>query len=40
MPGQGTRSHMLQLRICMVQLNKSHMQQLRPDVAKEIFFFF
>ena len=31
-PGQGTRSHMLQLRICMLRLKIPH--ALRPGVAK------
>ena len=39
-PGQGTRSHMLQLRECMPQLIKKeekkrfHVLQLRPGAAK------
>ena len=36
-PGQGTRSHMLQLRDCMPQLKKSQVPQLRPSTAQEIF---
>ena len=40
-PGQGTRSHKLQLRVHMLQLKiphaatkRSHMPQLRPGTAK------
>ena len=40
-PGQGTRSHMPQLRVCMLQLKtphaaskRSHVPQLRHDTAK------
>ena len=35
-PGQGTRSHMLQLRVHMLQLKKKkfHMLQLRSSAAK------
>ena len=33
-PGQGIRSHMAQLRVCMQQLKRSHVLQLRPSVAK------
>ena len=42
-PGQGTRSHMLQLRVCRLQLKdpachskdqRFHVLQLRPGAAK------
>ena len=33
-PGQGTRSHMMQLRVCMLQLEEARMQQQRPNAAK------
>ena len=33
-PGQGTRSHMPQLRVHMPQLKRSHVPQLRPGTAK------
>ena len=33
-PGQGTRSHMPQLRVCLLQL-KPHMLQLRPGTTKK-----
>ena len=34
-PGQGTRSHMPQLRVCIPQL-RVHVSQLRPSSAKQI----
>ena len=36
-PGQGTRSHMPQLRVCMLQLKTSCMPQLRPGATKYSF---
>ena len=33
-PSQGTRSHMPQLRICIPQLKRSQVLQLRPTAAK------
>ena len=34
-PGQGIRSHLLQLGVCMTQLKKrSHIPQVRPGAAK------
>ena len=33
-PGQGTRSQMLQLGVCMLATKRSHMLQLRPGTAK------
>ncbi|TEA23326.1 hypothetical protein DBR06_SOUSAS10410006, partial [Sousa chinensis] len=33
-PGQGTRSHMPQLRVCLSQLKRSHMLQRRSRVLQ------
>ena len=35
-PGQGTRSHMLQMSFLMVQLKRFHILQLRPSAAKKM----